>query len=259
MKQARSSRFTAVTFAALVSAGTCVPASIAAQSRSDYMLGRPKAHLTVRAGVARPNASDGVFAVTGTDGQRLLTLGADNLAGMSFGGDIGVPLSQRVELQFSVSTASRRAESEYRNFEDNRGLPIEQASRLRRTPVSLGVRYNLVPAGRAVSRLAWVPRKLVPYVAAGGGAMHYRFQQDGDFVDFLSADLDVFSARLEGRGWAALGYAASGITWTVVPAVAINTELRYDHSRTPIRGDFTGFGNTTLSGLGLTTGFQFRF
>jgi hypothetical protein len=45
----------------------------------------------------------------------------------------------------------------------------------------------------------------------------------------------------------------------MLPAVALNTELRYDHSRTPLSGDFTGFNRTSLSGLGLTSGLQFRF
>lgn len=253
------SRSAALLAAAVISSGAFTPLHLQAQSRADYMLGRPKATLTLRVGAARPNASDGVFAATGTNGQRLLTLDADKFLGVSAGGDIGVPLSQRVELQLSATVASRRVESEYRDFVDNNDLPIAQATRLRRAPVSIGLRYNLVPAGRSVSRLAWVPAKLVPYVAAGGGAMYYKFQQEGDFVDFRSTNLDVFAAKLEAKGWAPLAYAAGGITWAVLPAVAINTELRYDHSRTPLKGDYTGFDNTALSGLGLTTGFQFRF
>lgn len=249
----------AIALAALVTIGAVSPNTAAAQSRSDYLLGRPKASLNLRIGAARPNASDGVFAVTGADGRRLLTLGPDQLVGASFGGDLGIPVSQRVELQFSATIATRRAESEYRDFVDNNDLPIEQATRLRRVPLSVGVRYNLVPAGRRISRLAWVPAKLVPYVAAGGGAMYYKLQQEGDFVDFRSANLDVFTARLDAKGWAPLGYAATGLTWAVLPSVAVNTEFRYDHSRTPLKGDFTGFDKTALSGLGLSTGLQFRF
>jgi hypothetical protein len=255
----RLSRSMALPLAAVIAAGSVAPAGAHAQSRTDYMLGRPKATLTLRVGAARPDASDGVFAITGADDRRLLTLSPGSLMGVSFGGDIGVPVSPRLELQFSASMASRRAESEYRDFVDNNDLPIEQATRLRRAPLSVGVRYNLVPAGRTISRLAWVPSKLVPYVSAGGGAMYYKVQQEGDFVDFLSANSDVFSARLSTSGWAPLAYAATGLTWAVFPAVAINTEFRYDHSRTAMKGDYSGFDKTALSGLGLTTGFQFRF
>jgi hypothetical protein len=162
-------------------------------------------------------------------------------------------------LQFSVSSSGRRADSEYRDFIGSDDLPIEQSTRLRRMPASVGVRYNLLPAGRAISRLAWVPSKIVPYVAAGGGAMWYKFQQEGEFIDYLSPRLDVFRAKLEASGWAPLAYAATGFTWTTRPSVALNTEVRYDHSRTPMKGDFTGFDKTALSGVGVTTGIQFRF
>lgn len=245
-----------VALTALLSLGVLAPQNGQAQPRrSDYLLGRPKATLTLRLGAARPNASNGVFAFADS----LLTLGPDKYLGANFGADIGVPLTQQFELQLSASSASSRVESEYRDFVDNRDLPIEQATRLRRTPISVGIRYNLVPAGRAVSRLAWVPSRFVPYVAAGGGALQYRFRQNGDFVDFRTASLDVFTARLEAQGWAPLAYAASGFTWTMLPAVALNTELRYDHSSTPMRGDFTGFGKTSLSGVAVNTGLQFRF
>lgn len=240
---------------ALAAAAAIHAAPVEAQSRRDYMLGRPLATITLRAGAARPNASDGVFAFADS----LLTLNPDRYTGLSLGGDIGVPLTQRLELQFSASTVTRRVQSEYRDFVDNRDLPIEQATRLRRTPLSVGVRYNLTPAGRSVSRLAWVPAKIVPYVAAGAGAMYYRFHQEGDFVDFRAANLNVFSATLEAKGWAPLAYGATGVTWAFMPAVAINTELRYDHSRAPLQGDFTGFDRTALSGIGLTSGLQFRF
>ena len=42
-------------------------------------------------------------------------------------------------------------------------------------PTSLtgSVKYTLVARGLEVSRLAWVPRHVVPYVGAGGGALHY--------------------------------------------------------------------------------------
>jgi hypothetical protein len=228
-------------------------------SPNDYLLGRPRVSLNLRVGASRPNASDGVFAASDAAGRRLLTLGPDQFVGASFGGDLGVLLSQRTELQFSVSSSGRRADSEYRDFIGSDDLPIEQSTRLRRMPASVGVRYNLLPAGRAISRLAWVPSKIVPYVAAGGGAMWYKFQQEGEFIDYLSPRLDVFRAKLEASGWAPLAYAATGFTWTTRPSVALNTEVRYDHSRTPMKGDFTGFDKTALSGVGVTTGIQFRF
>ena len=241
--------------ATMLALALVAPRSAEAQRSRDYLLGRPMASLTLRIGGARPNASDGVFAFADS----LLTLSPDAYTAPSFGGDLGIMLTQQLELQVSASSATRQVRSEYRDFVDNNDLPIEQATRLRRTAISVGVRYNLVPAGRAISRLAWVPTKLVPYVAAGGGAMRYRFQQEGDFVDFRSANQAVFRAKLGADGWAPLAYAATGLTWALLPSVAVNTEVRYDHSRAFIAGDFTGFDRTALSGVALSTGLQFRF
>jgi hypothetical protein len=249
-----SIRRTAAGTALLLSALASLPVALSAQpARRDYLLGRPKATFSLRIGAARPSASNGVFAFAAKE----LTLSPGDYTALNVGADIGVPITQRVELQLSAASTGRRVESEYRNFIGGDDLPIEQATRLRRVPLSLGVRYNLVPAGRSVGRLAWVPSRLVPYVAAGAGAMWY--QQEGEFVDFQTANLNVFRAELEAKGWAPLGYAATGFTWSLLPAVALNTELRYDHSQAPMQGDFTGFDKTAISGVGLTTGFQFRF
>lgn len=240
---------------ALLSALAAPTGPLAAQSVNGdgYMFGRPTATLQLRVGAGRPNASSGVFDFA----SERLTLSPNDYLGITLGADIGIPITQQFELQFSASTTARRAESEYRDYIDNNDLPIEQTTRLRRTPLSLGLRYNLVPAGRRISKLAWVPSKLVPYVAAGGGAMWYRFQQNGDFVDYQT--LDVFSSRLKSEGWTGMGYASTGVTWNFKPVVALNTELRYDHANGPLTGDFDGFDRIQLSGVGFTTGLVFRF
>ncbi len=244
----------ATTFAVL--AALALPSQRAdAQDGGDYLFGRPKFSVSLRVGAARPNASDGVFSFV----NNLLTLAPNDYTGVSLGAEFGIPLTQRVELQVGGATAARRTPSEYRRFVGSDSLPIEQVTRLRRTPLSVGVRYNLVPAGRTISRLAWVPTKMVPYVTAGGGAMWYRLQQEGEFIDSESRNLDIFRAELSADGWSPLVYAAAGLGWTVRPTVVINTELRYDHSQAAVRGDFTRFNRTSMSGVGVSTGLQFRF
>lgn len=228
--------------------------ALSAQVLGDgYMFSRPIGTLQLRIGAGRPNASSGVFDFA----SERLTLSPNDYLGITLGADVGVPITQQFELQFSAATTARRADSEYRDYIDNNDLPIEQTTRLRRTPLSVGLRYNLVPVGRRISRLAWVPNRLVPYVAAGGGAMWYRFEQNGDFVDYQT--LDVFPSRLKSQGWTGMGYASTGVTWNFKTAMALNTELRYDHATAPLQGDFVGFDRIRLSGVGFTTGLVFRF
>lgn len=250
-----SSEIPAMTWRLVLACAAMIPAALSAQSRGGdgYLFRRPSATLSIRAGAGQPSANSDVFDFVSKD----LTVGRSDFLGAAFMADISVPLSQRLELQFSGGTSGRRANSEYRGFVDNNDLPIEQQTTFRRVPLAVGLKWNLLPAGRQISRLAWVPSRIVPYVAAGGGTMYYQFRQSGDFIDFETND--VFSSKLTSSGWGALGYGAAGATFNVNRSVGLITELRYDVSNASLGGDFGGFDPISLSGVGVTAGLQFRF
>ncbi|HEY0930309.1 MAG TPA: hypothetical protein VGE27_10365 [Gemmatimonas sp.] len=232
-----------------------IPAALSAQPRGGdgFLFRRPAATVSLRLGAGQPSASSDVFDFVSKD----LTVGRSDFLGVSFMADLSVPLSQRLELQFSGGTSGRRANSEYGGFVDNDDLPIEQSTSFRRVPLAVGLKWNLLPAGRQISRLAWVPSRFVPYVAAGGGTTYYQFRQSGDFIDF--ADSSVFTSTLKSSGWGALGYGAAGATFNMSRSVGLITEVRYDVSNASLRGDFQNFDPISLSGVGVTAGFQFRF
>ena len=65
----------------------------------------------------------------------------------------------------------------------------------------------MLPRGRQISRLAWIPRTIVPYVGAGGGVTSYEFRQSGDFVDFATENaaagtFTIFTDSFKSEGWA---------------------------------------------------------
>lgn len=246
------------TVATLVAALTVlsnVPVSAQQRGGDGYLFTRPKGTLALRVGASRPNATGSVFDFASEQ----LTLGPNSYLGLAYAADIGVAVTSRAEVVLGVGVNKRRTGSEYRDWVDNNDRPIEQQTRFDRVPVTLGMRWNLRPAGRSVGRYAWVPSRMVPYVAAGGGTMYWRFRQEGDFVDFGSETRPVFRSIIEDNGWTAMGYAAGGVAFSLSPQVALNTELRYDVSQAPLRGDFEGFSNIGLSGVGLTAGLAFRF
>lgn len=218
-----------------------------------YLFRRPPATLSLRLGAALPDASSDVFSFV----SRQLTVDRGDFLGLSGVADISVALTGPLELQLTAGVSNRRVGSEYRDFIDNNDQPIEQRTHFRRVPLSAGLKWNLRPAGRSISRYAWVPTKLVPYVAAGGGVMHYRFAQSGDFVDFRTSD--VFSESLVSSGWAGSVYGAAGATWSLTPVVGLTGELRYDRAQAALGRDFEGFQPISLSGVGMTAGLLFRF
>lgn len=217
-----------------------------------YFFRQPRATFALRGGAVRPDANSELFDFV----SQQLTVDRGDFLSLGGVADISVALKDRLELQFTAGVSSRRVGSEYRDFIDNNDRPIEQSTTFRRVPLTLGLKYNLLPAGRSVSRYAWIPSRVVPYVAAGGGAMNYRFSQRGDFVDFQT--MDVFADRFETKGWAGMAYGAFGTNWSLSRNVGLNTELRYDHARGPTGQDFQGFDRISLSGLGVTAGFFFR-
>jgi hypothetical protein len=218
-----------------------------------FLFGRPRASLTLRGGFAQPTARSDVF----DDATRFLTLSRGDFGGGALGADLGISLTERTSLQLGVAASMRRAGSESRDFEGTDDLPILQTTIFRRVPVTAGLKYHLTAPGRSLGKLAWVPSKWAPYVAAGGGAMYYSYKQDGEFVDFV--DLSIFGESLESKGWAPMGYGAAGIDFSLAPHVGLTTEARYDYARGEMSRDFQGFNRIDLSGISATVGIYFRF
>lgn len=240
--------------AVLLLAAFASPAVLSAQyTGNGYLFGRPTASLSIRGGVASPSANSEVFSFAA----KQLTLNKGDFGSGTLGLEFGINLTNRTSLQFGTSGMAKTVGSEFRNWTDNKDHPIEQRTELRRHTVTTGLRYFLVSPGRTVSRLVWVPSRFAPYVAAGGGAMWYRFKQSGDFVDFQT--LDVFPSTLNSSSWTPMAYAAAGMDYSLTPSLMLTTEARYDAARASMSRAFEGFNRIDLSGLTATVGLSVRF
>lgn len=229
------------------------PASAQPRGGNGYLFRAPRAALTVRLGVAHPTASGGLFDFV----RKELTLGAGSFTGVNAGAELAVLVAPRLAVQFGASAQHRATGSEYRDLVGTDDLPISQTTTFQRTPLWAGVQWHLVPVGERVGRLAWVPNRVVPYVAAGGGVMHYRFRQDGEFVE--AGSLDIFRSELTTRGWAPMGLAAVGTAVSVSPTVALTMEFRREQARGGTAGSFRDFRRIDLAGTSATVGLTFRY
>jgi hypothetical protein len=221
-------------------------------SGDGYLFGAPAVHFTLRMGYAHANAGSDLFDEVIRD----LTLEKRNFSGAVIGSEIGFVVSPRFDLSFNLDYAWSSKRSEYRNFIDNQNLPIEQTTSLKRVPLTANVRAYLAPRGRSVGRLAWIPTTVVPWIGAGGGAIWYRFRQEGDFVDFNTSD--VFNADIKSEGWAPAAQAMGGLDYTISPRVAITGDARYTWARASLGRDFVGFDKIDLSGVSAALGLTFR-
>ena len=242
----------------LLVAVSCWPASAAAQSQepnrsADFLFGRPSGSIAIRGSWNMAGAGSDLFDFV----TEQLTIDKSDFNGPGIGGDFALSLTQRLDSEFGVFFARSSQPSEYRDFVDNDFLPITQSTSLKTIQLMASVRYALRPRGRDLSRFAWVPAKVVPYVGAGGGAIYYEFRQSGDFVDFQ--DLSVFRDVFRSNGWAPSVHAFGGVDVRLYRALYASVEGRYTKASAKLGTDFIDFDPIDLSGFRLSAGINLMF
>lgn len=221
--------------------------------RADYMFGQPRYSFAFRGSWFVASAGSDIYDFVTK--QLTIEKSAFNAPGVEF--EFGFSVTPRLDVAVAFDTAFSSADSEYRDYIDNSGQPIEQTTSLRRVGFFGTAKYALTPRGRRVSRFAWVPAGVVPYVGGGGGLTKYDFKQTGDFVDF--ADLSVFSDTFQAEGWAPTAHALGGVDIRVYRHLYVNLEARYVWSSGDLGDDFVDFEPIDLSGVRIGGGIRVVF
>ena len=228
-------------------------AATPAQAQDGYMFGMPRTTLTLRAGAARPAADSEIFRFFTDE----LTLERDDFSSATFGLDVGMRIHPQVDVLLSFGVAQSNDESEFRNFEEDNDLPIRQTTKLMRAPVTAGFKVHLLPRGRSLGQLAWIPARLSPYVGASAGVMWYELEQHGDFVDYET--LDIFTDHFESDGAAVTANVLAGGDLWIMPRVALNVEGRHSWAKADLQDAFSDFERIDLRGWQLTAGISLRY
>lgn len=240
---------------AVLAVGLLAVASAEAQTAGDgFLFKPPSGTFTFRGGFDRASAGSDIFTFVTNE----LTLGRWDFSTATLAADFTHRLSPRVDLVvFSVATARSSTPSEFRDFVDNNRRPIQQTTTFQRVPLTASVKTYFTNTGRLVGNFAWIPARYAPYVGAGGGAMWYRFRQEGDFIDFDTTR--VFADDFTSSGWTPTVQAFAGADISLGPRWALTTEARYQWAKARMSADFAGFDRIDLSGLAVTTGFTVRY
>jgi hypothetical protein len=219
----------------------------------DFLFGRPTATVGVR-GAWR-------FARAGSDWYDFvtdeLTLERRDFDSPSLGIDFSVLLTPRIDAVFSMDLSQAREDSEYRRLVDNNRLPITQETRLREMNLGGAIRFALTERGRTISRFAWVPSSVVPYIGAGAGALWFSLEQKGDFVDF--EDYHVFPEVFRSQGWAPSAHVLGGVDIQLHRWLFLTVDGRYVWASGDLGRDWIDFEPIDLGGAHLSTGITFLF
>jgi len=222
-------------------------------SSPEFLFGAPHGSIGVRASFLVAREGGDLFSFV----REQLTVEKGDFNGPGATIDFAFNLRPRVSVVADIDITRSSVDSESRPYLGSDGLPIAQTSRLAQTNFSGGLKFALLPPGQHISRYAWIPSTIVPYVSAGGGAMYHRFSQNGEFVDFV--DLSVFQANLESSGWAPSAYVALGADIRMVKQVYLSVEGKYLVAHDSLQKDFAGFDGIDLAGFRFGTGVQVAF
>lgn len=219
----------------------------------DFLFRAPRGSVGVRGGIAFNRASGDVFN-TVTD---LLTLDPADFRAAAVAADLSVRIAPRLDAAFSLGFSRVTRNSEYRDLIGDDDLPITQRTIFSQVPVTAGLKAYLAPPGRSVGRLAWIPAPIAPYVGGGAGIIHYRFEQDGEWVDYDT--FEIYRDLIEASGWAPAAQVFGGIEFRLGPRMLLTTDARYTWASGDPGRQFRGFDRLDLSGLQTTIGVAWRY
>lgn len=220
---------------------------------ADFLLGRPRATVGLRGSFMRASANSDLFDFVTSQ----LSIDKSDFNTGSFGAELGISLTQHLDIVGAWDVNAVDRDSDYRKWQDNRGLPIQQSTQLEQMNLTVSAKLALLPRGRNISRLAWIPRTVVPYVGAGGGYGKYKFRQNGDFID--TADLHVFPDTFVSTGWAPTFHVLGGTDVRVYKRLIMSFEGRYSWSNATLSQDFVDFEPIDLGGFRFGAGIHLAF
>ena len=236
-------------------AGPALAQAQGSPSRPDFLFGAPDGSIAIRGGWVFARAGSDLYTFV----ERELTIDKADFNSASFASDFGIALSSRADAVIGVDYTQTSIASEYRGFVDNNRLPIEQTTSLKALNLTGSIRFALAPRGREISRLAWIPRSVVPYVGAGGGMVWYRFQQAGDFIDALDPRLGVFSDTFTADGWTPSAHVLGGVDVRVYRRLYLTLDGRYIWAAGDLGNDFENFDPIDLAGFRFGAGINVVF
>lgn len=248
-------RFTEIVFSLAIFLVVLVatPLGATAQSGDGYLLKKPRVTVKFESGYAFQQTNSDIFDFVIEEH----TLEGSDFNAPYFGAELGIRMSERLDLTVSVGFQESSQQSEFRDWVDQDDLPITQVTGLSQVPASIGVKFYPLPRGRSIGRLAWVPRTVSPFFGGSVGLVAYDFEQFGDFIDYDT--FDIFYDDFYSEGQAFLARASAGLNISVGPQFLFSVEGRYNWAHANMDGDYFGFDPIDLDGFQLIGGLAVRF
>ena len=239
--------------------------TVAVPSSPDFLLGRPHASVGVRGNWLMANAGSDIYDFVSEH----LTIDKSDFNTFSFAADVSIYAIPRLDIVGGFEIAQEEIPSQYRGYSETVSgssvtIPIAQTTELKQMHFTGSAKFGLLPRGKQISRLAWIPRTFVPYVGAGAGITRYEFQQAGDFVDFATENpaagtFSIFTDVFHSDGWSPQAHVLGGADILVFKRLYFSLEGRYTWVHAELDQDFIDFQPMDLGGFRFGAGINFVF
>ena len=239
--------------------------TVVVPSSPDFLLGRPHASIGVRGNWLMASAGSDIYDFVSEH----LTIDKSDFNTASFATDVSIYAIPRLDIVGGFEIAQEDIPSQYRGYSETVGgsdvtIPIRQNTELKQMHFTGSAKFGLLPRGKQVSRLAWIPRTFVPYVGAGAGMTRYSFRQSGDFVDFATENpaagtFSIFTDVFESEGWSPSAHLLGGADILVFKRLYFSLEGRYTWVHAELDQDFIDFQPMDLGGFRFGAGINFVF
>jgi len=206
--------------------------------------------LDVRLGAFFPRADSNLFH----DDQELYLVQKSDWVGFAGGVEYNHVMAKNLELGIHVDGYGKTIETSYRDFVRPDDSEIYQSLRLNIVP--FGITVRIVPTRKRT--------KVAPYVGGGVDLFYWKYEEWGDFIDFIDPDLPIYNDAFYSSGVAFGFHATGGVRFYLNRDVAIVAEGRYQWAEADMGDDFAPtepglINRLDLSGASAYLGVHLRF
>jgi hypothetical protein len=220
--------------------------------RDDHRRDWPDTEISFSIGFFEPRGQSDLWR----DNEQVFTLDNEDFDAPIGAIRVGSALNNYVVVGVGAGYFDEEVRSRYQFFTDTSGNPIKHDTRLRLLPVTVDLR--IMPFGRAAGHDGHGDaRTVVPWLEVGGGAMLWKYREEGDFIDPVS--LTIFNDKFKSRGIAPEYHGAVGVDVNFGNHFGLFVEGRVSRAKDDMGSDFDGFDKFDLSGASVSAGGRVRF